>query len=45
MDVERTRELLAALSDEVNPLTGEVLSEDDSCNQVKIVRACANRDH
>ncbi len=39
MDIERAKELLAALSDGVNPLTGEVLSEDDSCNQVEIVRA------
>lgn len=39
MDIERAKELLTALSDGVNPLTGEVLSEDDSCNQVEIVRA------
>lgn len=39
MDIERAKELLAALSDGVNPITGEVLSEDDSCNQVEIVRA------
>lgn len=32
MDIERAKELLAALSDGVNPLTGELLSEDDSCN-------------
>ena len=39
MDIERAKELLTALSDGVNPLTGELLSEDDSCNQVEIVRA------
>ena len=39
MDIERAKELLTTLSDGVNPLTGELLSEDDSCNQVEIVRA------
>ena len=39
MDIERAKELLTALSDGVNPLTGELLSEDDSCNHVEIVRA------
>lgn len=39
MDIERAKELLTALSDGVNPLTGEVLPEDDICNQVEIVRA------
>lgn len=39
MDIERAKELLTALSDGVNPLTGEVLSENDSCNQLEIVRA------
>ena len=39
MDIERAKELLTVLSDGVNPLTGELLSEDDSCYQVEIVRA------
>ena len=39
MDIERAKELLTVLSDGVNPLTGELLSEDDSCNQVEIIRA------
>ncbi len=39
MDIIRAKELLAALADGVNPITGEVLSERDSCNQVEIVRA------
>lgn len=39
MDIQRAKELLTVLSDGVNPLTGEVLPEDDSCNQVEIVRA------
>lgn len=39
MDIERAKELLLILSDGINPLTGELLSDDDSCNQVEIVRA------
>lgn len=39
VDVLRAKELLAGLADGVNPLTGEVLSDDDSCNQAEIVRA------
>ena len=39
MDIERAKALLGALADGVNPITGEVLPEDDSCNQVEIVRA------
>jgi hypothetical protein len=39
MDITRAKELLEGLADGVNPLTGEVLSRDDSCNQVEIVRA------
>ena len=39
MDIERAKELLAVLADGVNPITGELLSDDDSCNQVEIVRA------
>lgn len=39
MDIKRAKELLLVLADGVNPLTGEVLAETDSCNQVEIVRA------
>ena len=39
MDITRAKELLEGLADGVNPITGEVLSQDDSCNQVEIVRA------
>lgn len=39
MDILRAKELLEGLADGVNPLTGEVLSADDSCNQAEIVRA------
>ena len=39
MDLHRAKELLYTLADGVNPLTGEILPETDSCNQVEIVRA------
>lgn len=39
MDIIRAREILETLADGVNPMTGEVLSECDSCNQVEVVRA------
>ena len=39
MDIIRAKELLTMLADGVNPLTGEVLSDEDSGNQVEIVRA------
>lgn len=39
MDIERAKELLSCLADGVNPLTDEVLSRSDSCNQVEIDRA------
>lgn len=39
MDIERAKKLLTILADGVNPLTGEVLADDDSCNHIEIVRA------
>lgn len=39
MDVVRAKEMLQDLADGVNPLTGELLSGEDSCNQVEVVRA------
>ena len=39
MDIIRAKELLETLADGVNPITGEILSGCDSCNQVEIVRA------
>lgn len=39
MDIEHAKELLLILSDGINPLTGEILPDEDSCNQVEIVRA------
>ena len=39
MDILRAKEILEGLADGVNPLTGEVLPEEDSCNQPEIIRA------
>ena len=39
MDIQHAKELLKTLADGTNPLTGEVLSQNDSCNQPDIVRA------
>lgn len=39
MDILHAKELLTILADGVNPMTGEVLPQEDPCNQVEIVRA------
>ena len=39
MDITRAKEIIELLADGVNPLTGEVLSANDSCNQVEVVKA------
>ncbi|MBQ7094471.1 MAG: hypothetical protein IJN84_08145 [Clostridia bacterium] len=39
MDIIRAKELIETLAGGVNPITGEVLAESDSCNQIEIVRA------
>lgn len=39
MELIRAVELLEILADGVNPVTGEVLPDDDSCNQAEVVRA------
>lgn len=39
MDIEQAKSILNILADGINPITGEVLSPDDSCNQVEVVRA------
>lgn len=39
MDLQRAKDLLSALADGVNPMTGERLPENDSCNQAEVVRA------
>ena len=39
MDIERAKEILRTLADGTDPLTGEVLSDDNVCNRVEVVRA------
>ena len=39
MDIIQAKELLSILADGVNPMTGEVLPPEDSCNQADVVRA------
>ena len=39
MDRTYAEQILAALADGVNPMTGEVLPPDDSCNQPDVIRA------
>ena len=39
MEINRAKELLTILADGINPITGELLPDEDSCNQVEIVRA------
>jgi len=39
MDILRAKEILQGLADGVNPLTGEILPPEDSCNQAEVVRA------
>ena len=39
MDVSRAKQILEVLAEGVNPLTGEILPLNDSCNQGDVVRA------
>lgn len=39
MDILRAKEIIEYLADGVNPLTGEILPPQDSCNQADVVRA------
>ncbi len=39
MDIIRAREIVSALAEGVDPLTGEVLPADHVCNQTEVVRA------
>ena len=39
MDIIRAKEILTVLADGVNPITGEVLPPEDSCNQADVIRA------
>lgn len=39
MELQRAKELLTALADGIDPLTGEVLPQESVCNRAEIVRA------
>ncbi len=39
MDLEHAREILAALADGIDPISGEVLPPEDSCNTPEVIRA------
>ncbi len=39
MDIIRAKEILSVLADGVNPMTGEILPPEDSCNQADVIRA------
>ena len=39
MNIENAKEILRTLADGINPVTGEVLSSEDSCNQPDVIRA------
>lgn len=39
MELKRAIDLVTTLADGVNPITGEILAENDNCNQLEVVRA------
>jgi len=39
MNIYRAKEILSVLADGVNPMTGEILPPEDSCNQADVIRA------
>ncbi len=39
MELAQARRILSTLADGVNPMTGELLADSDSCNQAPVVRA------
>lgn len=39
MDISRAKIIVEALADGINPVTGEVLPTEDSCNQPDVIRA------
>ena len=39
MDIERAKELISALAEGIDPITGEVLPPDHICNNAEIIRA------
>lgn len=39
MELNRAKEIIAALVEGIDPITGEILSEDNVCNKGEVVRA------
>ena len=39
MDIMRAKEIVSALADGVDPITGELLPRDHVCNQAEVIRA------
>lgn len=39
MDLGQAKEILKTLADGIHPITGEILPEEDSCNQPEVIRA------
>ena len=39
MDINRAKEIVAALAEGIDPTTGEILPEDCVCNKGDVVRA------
>lgn len=39
MDIIRAKEIIAALAEGIDPITGELLPDDSVCNNVEVVRA------
>lgn len=39
MELERAKHILTVLSDGIHPITGEILPDSDSSNQLEVVRA------
>ena len=39
MDINRAKEIISALAEGIDPITGEVLEENNVCNKAEVVRA------
>ena len=39
MDIQHAKEILTVLADGIDPITGEVLPAEDSCNHPEVIRA------
>ena len=42
MTIDRAKEIIVALAEGIDPITGEVLPEDNVCNKGEVVRAFKN---